>query len=355
MIARENVPLRAAYAKYYRSKTDKPRTVEAYEGALDHWERLTADPDFRDIDEQTLFEFQQSLIDDAGPAPDEQMLFGWESEPAARRRRSKRSRARAPVLQPTTANKILRHVMAILNRLGPKAHGNPEGRGLIATVPYVRPLPEEPRDPRTASEEEIGRIYRAAEDAEWPHPLATGVPTADWWRALVVVLYNLGLRRNDFLSLQFAEIDFRGHSLRRKSEKTRKRKPKPLHSVVIDHLSRILPPPEKPRLCVFGLPESQRQLYKTWYQIQESAGLSEPYYTFHEIRKTCGTAYYEVNPAAAQSILEHSSIATTDKYYANCDPILQRAVDQLRQPAAFSGGDDPDDPPGEMILRFPAG
>ena len=103
--------------------------------------------------------------------------------------------------------------------------------------------------------------------------------------------------------------------------------------------------------ALFGVPDSRRQLYKWWYAIQKAAGINQPYYTFHEIRKTCGTAFYEQAPGAAQAMLEHSSIVTTMKYYANCDPILMRAVENLDQPAAFTSDDGPDEPPD--ILPFP--
>ncbi len=341
MIApQKTITLRESYQLYKKSKADKPRTVESYEGALDHWERCTENADIRSIDDLMLYEFQQSLIDDAG---------GDDTK-----KRSNRSRARATILRATTANKIVRHIAAILNRLGPKAYGNPDGLGKIDAVPYVRPLPEDPIDPRTAEENEVNEIYRACKSANWPRESVTGVLPMEWWRSLLVVIWNLGLRRNDFLALKFSEIDLKKRSLKRKSEKTRKRKPKPLHPVVVDHLQRIWPSSDNPREYVFGLSDSRRQLYQSWYGIQEEAGLSAPYFTFHQIRKTCGTALYEHAPGAAQAMLEHSTIATTERYYANCDPILKRAVEKLNQPSAFvEGGDEPDD--GPATIPFPRG
>ena len=65
MIAPQFITLRDAYRQYKFSKADKPRTVESYEGALNHWERVTDNPDFRTIDDLLLFGFQQSLLDDS--------------------------------------------------------------------------------------------------------------------------------------------------------------------------------------------------------------------------------------------------------------------------------------------------
>jgi integrase len=265
--------------------------------------------------------------------------------------RSTRSLGKTDRLKPTTINKTLRHVLAILNRLGPRTYGNPDGLGKIDVVPYVKPLAEDPGEPRTATDQEINKIYRSCHAAYWPVRDQTGVSPREWWQTLLVVVWNLGLRRNDLLSLRFDEISLPKGQLIRKSEKTRKRKPKPLHPVVIEHLARIWPKPGELREFVFGVPDSRRQLYQWWYEIQRDAGIAEPYYTFHQIRKTCGTALYEHAPGAAQAMLEHSSISTTEKYYANSDPILKRAVEKLTQPAAFLGGDDPDDRPATIPFR----
>jgi integrase len=101
-----------------------------------------------------------------------------------------------------------------------------------------------------------------------------------------------------------------------------------------------------------------KSLYAAWHAIQEAAGINvdrsaeqgrKPYYGFHEIRKTCGTNLFGVSPAAAQQMLGHSSVETTQKSYANLNTLTEQALDQIPQPQL------PQLPPQPPTLRVFAG
>jgi integrase len=54
-------------------------------------------------------------------------------------------------------------------------------------------------------------------------------------------------------------------------------------------------------------------------------------FKFHDLRKTFGSVLAQngVSTAVTQRLLEHSSPDLTNKVYANVDPVLRYAVDQI--------------------------
>lgn len=317
-----DLKLREAHSRFYRSASAKPRATESQHETLAYWEMHTPDPPLRDIDGNNalLFEFRESLL----------------SKPGLKGVR----------LVATTANKHLRQLNAILNRFGPKGPGpRRQSLGWIREVPWVEPSPEDGRDVRTASVEELSAIYLACEAATWPR---AGFPPPDWWRALLVLLYNVGPRRGDFLAMPRSAVDWKKCTILVRQEKKRKPSPKPMNDVVAVHLRRIWEPERELLLPGVG---SRKWLYEIWKRIQRKAGIVQPY-CFHEIRKTCGTALFEISPGAAQEMLGHSSVETTRKHYANLTRHTIEVSQRVEQPEAFLTGSGWEPPPDKPQFRI---
>lgn len=316
--------LREAWRRFHLSSDHSPRYVEDAEKALDHWERCSGNPSIGQITNQTMHEWKNAFMGTPLPA------------------RSSKSTRKPQKPSNATCAKVLRTLTAILATLGPPQHGNRYGRGIISRIPCARPPKVDEPDVVTATAEELSRIYDACAVAIWPWGPER---SPAWWRALLVYLYNIGSRRNDFLELRRSQIDFPRHCIRDRQEKSGKSALKPMNVTLIQHLQAIWHPE---RVRVFECPDS-KYLYRTWYAIQRAAGISVdrpegsnrmPFYGFHELRKTCGTELWLIDPNAAKQMLGHSSASTTAMHYVQKAKLAERmrpAADAMPQPAAFSG------------------
>lgn len=329
--------LRDGWEQFVRSPEHAARTVEAYEEALTHWERAEVttpaspslrlrmparNPDAETIDAQTLVDLKNSML---------------------------------ATHAPNTVRKVLIHLRAIFNRLGPRSSRNPLGVGLLGDVPYC-PLPaKQKRRPRTAREDELDRLYRACEVATWPR---CEVLPADWWQSLIVVLYNIALRRLDYLAVAWEHVDLKNAMLDLRAHKTDKDSVFPLHSIAVEHLRRI----QGHRVLVWPWRPSQEapdpidrrktSLYRQWHKICAAAGILKKLVP-HDIRKTSGSQLFEVSPGAACELLQHSSIRTTQESYANVSRQTRELMLGRQQPAAFVEPDPPEDDDEPPIIRFP--
>lgn len=328
--------LRSAFDRYHRSASHSARTIEDYYKAIDHWERLTGDPDLHEVDNLALWNFSQALMTSIPPG-------------------------RNKPLSKTSVAKYLREVQAIFSTIGPVRHGKPDAFGILDRVPVCRKPPIDETPVITIEADEVDRIYEACRIATWPKKVSADgkwiqfVPV-DWWRCLLVYLYNVGSRRNEFLGLRRDQIDFDRRMMTIDPEKHGDSNWKPLHANVIDHMRTIWLPN---RTLLFACPRT-RTLYKQWHRIQEAAGIHvprpidsdrKPYYSFHEVRKTAGTNWAEHSPSAAQHMLGHRSLNTTVRHYINRGKLAQRIEEKISQPSSFARREN-DNP---NILRFPAG
>ena len=322
--------LRRVYIDFKKKQTDRPRTVEAYENTLRHWEAIHGDLALCLIDNAALCQFQSKLL-----------AFG---------------------LSPTTVNKECRQLQAILNRVGPITRDNRDALELLQRVPWVKPLKEAEPVPRLISEQELNDIYWACEQAGWP--TTHGILPRDWWRCAIVLLYNLGCRRNSWLQIEMRNISLERRTITITEEKTQKTRTHRLNDTVREHIAAIWKPTS--RRFLFACPRSAKrvsssaqQLYKTWKQILLTAGIPDAnYFKIKDLRSTCGSVHYQINPASARYVLNHSSIRTTEKHYASQVPDALSAVsEQLPQPSAFtehsSKPDDPNENAGPETLRGP--
>ncbi len=184
------------------------------------------------------------------------------------------------------------------------------------------------------SAEHLDACYRAAD--RLGHPVVNDIDPADWWRALLVVTYNTGLRRGTLFALQMADIDWQGKQLVIPPEHMKSGQAHIMHlnKVALDHLQKI----RTDRELVFPWPENYRRFYLWFHKLQDLANIPRPeHFGLHGIRRTTATALWEIAPQAAQLALGHAGSEVTRKHYVQSSGIVARALDALPQPAAFSG------------------
>jgi integrase len=293
----------------------RPATFQQYRYSLNKWERLTSNPVLLDVGNQTLAEFKAALVGLAMSA--------------------------------STVNKHLRHVQAMLNKAGPSGPHNRDALGLIAACPWTKTLRTPRPRPRAITADVLRRVYEACKFALLPARVgAVGERdlfgdlveqpelgfACDWWRALIVCAYNLGLRRSTLLSLIWSDVDvgLRVVSVLAENDKCGEHRVKPLNDFVVRHLLVI-------RLVhgdrVFAWPHTERTFYRQWHAILDGADVpTAEHFGLHDLKRTCGSVLARTaSPWAVQKMLDHASIETS-KHYVDATAELRSAVDSMPQP-----------------------
>lgn len=150
---------------------------------------------------------------------------------------------------------------------------------------------------------------------------------SDCWHVRLLLAITTGLRKEDIEKIEIGDIDFENHSVRTRSQKTRKSMAaRPAHSVLVPVLTQY----------IAELPEGQVRLlaadsntHRKWKRIRERAGLPDLRYqdlraVFSSVLQARGVALTVV-----QELLEHSSPDTTVKHYTNVDALLRPGVERL--------------------------
>jgi len=313
----------------------KPGTLKRNRETLNHWERETANPRLRDTDSETLSAFKSRLFNPesfgvgrrAGRRSPQRLLFDFsEFPPAAAQTAARRTLARA------TVNIHVRHVLTILNKAGPPGPKNRDALGILAVVPWTKPLRQYKRRPRNVPDDLLEAIYRATSVAE--HPRIDGVLPEHWWKAIIVTGVTVGYRKGGMLELPWTSVDWDQSLIRLPAEadKCWEEREKPVSRLVLQHLLRIRTAHE----LIFHFPASESTFYRQWWAIQAAAGLPENrWIKLHDLKRACGTRWAKIaSPWVVQHRLDHSSIKTA-QYYINATDEEREAVERLPVPAAF--------------------
>lgn len=319
--------LRTAYEDYHKgSHQHKPRTVEEYRTSINHWERLTEDPDMQEVDNARMLKFRMDF--ESQPLPSSGCL------PAA-----------------ATSRKTLVQIQSIFATVGPAQLGNPHGLNLLSRIPCCRKPEAQPAEIVTCSADEIAAMYEQAQCANWPH---WGGDPAAWWRCLIVYLWCIGSRRNEFLSLRREDVHLEKQLLRIVPLKGGDHSWKSIPEQLLFEMEQMQ---DVPRELWFACPQNRKSLYGTWHRIQAKAGIfvkraphdrRKPFYGFHELRKTAGTNWCAINPVMAQSMLGHRKMDTTVRHYTDKTRLQRQFAEELPNPFRR-------ELPGEErhILKFP--
>lgn len=217
--------VRQCFERHYDKSDLQPRTVKKYHWDLLRWERMTCNPPIGDIDNDLMTKYRADCL--------------------------------AKGYRPETVNSNWANLKAILRLMAPPALGNPRGRSVISTMPYLKPVPMVHSRPRRIPIDDLNRVYLACEYATYPR---IGFPPADWWRCLLTVAYFTGLRKGDLLNLRREQFDLEAGEFRFTASKTQKEDVFPLHPVALTHL-RMTWLPERDRLFRGMQPVGSR-LYK---------------------------------------------------------------------------------------------
>lgn len=195
-------------------------------------------------------------------------------------------------------------------------------------LPAVRP----PRRIPTAwSMEQLRSLLVACRGASG---LVSGIPASLFWQALVLLLFDTGLRATAAWALRRAEVDLGERTVYVRAE-TQKQK--------ADQLVRFSPQTgtalseiwEPPRLLLFPWDRSQRMRYIEYDRLLQRAGLPHgPRDKFQRIRRTTATLGQQYGRAAGfdpSRQLGHSSPEITRRHYL-APTIEVQAADVLPRP-----------------------
>jgi integrase/DNA-binding CsgD family transcriptional regulator len=312
LAAKNSLTIRSFYETYYSPvclRDAAKTTVQAYQETVSMWELLTADPPLADITALTLTDFRKAL-------------------------EKLRGKKRGQMIRPATVAKHLGYIQFILDKAGPPGRRNRDAAGILPQTPWIKPPRAKEIFPRTVSDQYIDAVYRAA--VAMDVPVIDGIRPAAWWRALIVVTYNTGLRRRTLFATRMDMIDWPRKQLSLPGSLFKAGHPMkvPLNRAALQHIEAI----RSDRELVFPWPYGQRYFDTCFGKLQTAAGIAAgDVFGLHTLRKTLGTRLWETSPQAAQYALGHESMGVTRKHYVNGVDMVTKAIENLPQPNAFVG------------------
>jgi len=205
----------------------------------------------------------------------------------------------------STLNKDIRNLKAFIHWCRKNRYANGEIE--------IRQLKEDERPVKSLTNTQIKKLLSASK------PYQT-------LKMRILLALGTGLRRGDIESLRVSDIDFENSYITTRSKKTRKSMgsrpvPVPIMAELKKYVSGL--DPEQERLFNRGFNQNR------WNKIRQKIRLGD--FKFHDLRKTFGSVLAQngISTAVTQKLLEHSSPDLTNKVYANVDPVLRHAVDQI--------------------------
>ena len=213
-------------------------------------------------------------------------------------------------------------------------------KGLLPELPDVQALPEEVPIPKCYTVKEVGWILQACETLTGHLWADGGIPKALYWKCIVLVLYDTGVRSGALWTLRCEDIDLANSSILFRAENAKTRRSQLLR-VAPDTLASIKAIWEPLRELLFPWPYAcQGTRYNHWDEILQRAGLPLLHGNkFKMLRKTCATLC-KANGADATAQLGHSTDAMTRRHYLVPDMEIQ-AADVLPRPSVNGADDSP--------------
>lgn len=290
----------------------------------------------------------------------------------------------------SSINKAVKEIFRLLDLAAEE--GIPVQRCKMPTLPRVRARPRYYFTPDL-----IGRLWRAAERIDWPPAKAkprtgggtfrgTGMPTASWWRCVLVLLRTYGMRVQDLLSyakgkspLLWAGVSHdpqspNPESLERwplgwlyyRAAKTSESSGReyylpltPAARVAVDRLrtaSVNLDGRADPTAPVFRLPQSHglTQKFQALQRLAEVATRSGQPYQLEDFRKTLATYSSAVHAELPWALCGWSggggSSDVARKHYQQPEHLLVRYIMQMPMPECFAEWERPEDV--EAVRQF---
>lgn len=188
------------------------------------------------------------------------------------------------------------------------------------------------RVPEAWSTEEMGRLLAAAATCDG-HVM--GIRAALYWPALILLIYDTGLRINTVMQLQTADLDLdRGWIKARWN--TQKQKNDQALPLSADSIRLLLATGVQDRPLVFPWPFKHRgqSLCARLRKLLQLAGLRDTHKDlWHKIRRTNGTYVADAGgEEAAMRQLGHSALSVTRRYIDPTKLSAPRLVDSMQRP-----------------------
>lgn len=231
----------------------------------------------------------------------------------------------------TTIAGYLRRLQTLLDKAGPPGPRNRDAAGIIERSPWIKPPRQSPKLPRIVSPETFRAVYDGCVAAELPR--ISGFKPAAWWRCLMIVAKNTGLRRKTLLRMRMEHIDWKARRLVLPAEFLKSNRPlvMPLNREAYEHLLAI----RTAREVVFEWPHCRRYLHTYFHKIQTVAGIpKKDHFGLHDLRKTLASQLARGSLAAAQFALGHAASDVTMRHYVDSQTVLVDALENLPQPFA---------------------
>ena len=302
--------LSSFYENYYLpvcASNSSQESITLYRLILRRWALLTGDPPLSKIDSSLLALFRDAQAAMPG----------------------RRAHLKSSV---NTVRMYLTHLQAIIDKAGPPDRRNRLAAGLIPQAPYVKKPQAEFKEARIVPEQLINDCYMAA--VAMSTPQIDGFKPPAWWRALLVLVWNTGLRYRTVFGLRMSHVDWENSRLVIPKEITKGRKKiiLPLNETTLEHLRAI----RTKRDFLFPWPGVREWFRKQFKKLQKEAGIP-PLMQFglHAIRRTVATRLWKQSPQAAQLMMGHSSLIITQQHYVNDSEVIREVMDGTKQPDAF--------------------
>lgn len=212
-----------------------------------------------------------------------------------------------------TANKDISNIKAFINWMV-------ENHYIVPGL-KLKKLKVDPCIPRALTLSQTDHLLNAAQQE-----------SATWYVRILLALIT-GLRGNDIERLQITDINFETNTIHTYSKKTRKQMlerplPADIMPILIDYVNN-LPTGQIKLLDDLSGKKSEKPKRLAWERIRKRADL--PNTRFKDLRSTFSSELQKqgVSLAITQQLLEHSSPATTERYYTQVDSALAAAVNRL--------------------------
>ena len=191
---------------------------------------------------------------------------------------------------------------------------------LVDRLPDVDKLKEYRRLPVAWSIEQMGQMLAAC--ASRPG-MVGDIRAADFWPALLLLLFDTGLRLKATLSIErgHVDLDTRWLIVPAENQKQAAEQRFLLSPQTVEAIRLVWEPP---RRLLFPWPWSEPKIWKQYGKIIAQAGLPNgPKSKFHKLRKTCASHIAKVAGIdAASRQLGHSGESITKRYV---DPTIARS------------------------------
>ncbi len=322
------------------SRKRRTRGIEPYREAVVHWKRLTRNPTLGSTTREDCDAFVRRLFRLRGRRG-AKTIFRWspkwrswlrvKPQPAdveellARHQHDYRM---APQISQNTVHKICNQMESIFRWAGPASKRFRQAADLFVGADRdgrLRRLPWLDSPTRGEGQE---RVFARAELLRWidacsyaQEPRIEGVAPADWWRALIRVIYYTGLRIGTALAARYSWIvekegdrwlDVPVEAM--KAQRAEAICLKPQTMAALESLRR----PGRDVIFAWAFPASgsHQQLYQECERLQELAGIPpERRFRFHAIRACAGDTLYDLDPEMAREALCHKDLRTTEASY----------------------------------------